>query len=511
MPYHGGASDSETALALPGAAVAPAMAATQEGGCLEGSAGIEAVGKNINPIPVVEIRSAAPTNIENALLEVDRKATQTLAKQGTKNQLQLLIVILPDASDSEGFLRRETNFGIVTQCCLAKDASERSKKYMADVAQKISVKVGGRNSVLEQATSFITTFCKKVTNIIRCRGTCKSPQEREHAICEAPHTPPVEELSSITTVFVCVYEYKISMPINLHTTTVGELIQAALMKKNIKIEDALFQSNGRILDEHNLLHSVHIQQDSSIFVTRRSRGGVPTSHILWFENLSVVLLNNSQRLFKTVKIPINLVLPAKSPFVSLLSPFFQFIINKILVCVLRDGHQEKICWGGAFELQHFLVSNGHIIIDPTLKTYLYTPQKGADDYLALYSILSGFLEPQTKRYPLHLDHLLKELQHHDSILMANPNYITFLINHSCLQSYAEKQMTYTLVDRMICTLPSRKHLRCLLNKSPCMGWDATVKLVPAFKTVYSFQSYTKDVDQEFPTLMLTKAQDDSKQ
>ncbi|TVU04703.1 hypothetical protein EJB05_47834, partial [Eragrostis curvula] len=405
-------SDCETALALPGAAVAPAVASMEEGGYLESSSSIEAVGKkfirgatidnwtclnisamrseevqrfcrdlihicnatglNINPNPVVEIRSAAPTNIVNALVEVDKRATRTLVKQGAENHLQLLILIMPDASDSLGFLKRvcKTNLGIASQCCLAKHVSKRSKHYMESVAHEISVKVGernsvlertivrndipyvsetpsiffaagvhttssiptvgGRNSVLEQtivrndipyvseapstfSTSSIAMICKKVegrrcsnklgegqvTNIIRARETCKCPQERE--------APSGEELSYITTVFVCVYGYKISMPVNLHTTTVGELIQAALVKKRIKIEDAHFLSNGRILDENSLLHSVHIQQDSSILVTRRSRGGALTSHFLCFEQLSVVLPNNSSRWFRRVWIPNDLI------------------------------------------------------------------------------------------------------------------------------------------------------------------------------------------------------------
>ena len=96
-----------------------------------------------------------------------------LAQQGVGNQLQLLIVILPDVSGSYGVhtclqvwvihtftiyqdfcyindsptfagkIRRvcETDIGIVSQCCLPKHASRPNKQYLENVALKINVKV----------------------------------------------------------------------------------------------------------------------------------------------------------------------------------------------------------------------------------------------------------------------------------------------------------------------------------------------------------------------------------
>ncbi|KAL6636748.1 hypothetical protein ACP70R_024320 [Stipagrostis hirtigluma subsp. patula] len=112
-----------------------------------------ATGMAVNPMPFVEVRSAAPNNIENALRDVHRRAAQMLVKQGTGNQLQLLIVILPEVSGSYGKIKRvcETDIGIVSQCCLPKHASRPNKQYLENVALKINVKVGGRNTVLERA------------------------------------------------------------------------------------------------------------------------------------------------------------------------------------------------------------------------------------------------------------------------------------------------------------------------------------------------------------------------
>ncbi|KAK3149042.1 hypothetical protein QOZ80_3AG0212190 [Eleusine coracana subsp. coracana] len=112
-----------------------------------------ATGMAVNPNPCVEVKSASPNHIENNLRDVQRRAAQMLAKQGPGAQLQLLIVILPDVSGSYGKIKRvcETDIGIVSQCCLPRHASRPNKQYLENVALKINVKVGGRNTVLERA------------------------------------------------------------------------------------------------------------------------------------------------------------------------------------------------------------------------------------------------------------------------------------------------------------------------------------------------------------------------
>lgn len=116
-----------------------------------------------------------------------------LAQQGTGNQLQLLIVILPDVSGSYGMLTAlwailsvaiylelcyiyiydsttftgkikrvcETEIGIVSQCCLPKHASRPNKQYLENVALKINVKVSVSVSL---ALSFV--FVHACRNVI---------------------------------------------------------------------------------------------------------------------------------------------------------------------------------------------------------------------------------------------------------------------------------------------------------------------------------------------------------
>ncbi|KAG0541970.1 hypothetical protein BDA96_02G062300 [Sorghum bicolor] len=99
------------------------------------------IGMDFNPRPVTEVQSASPNHIEAALRDVHMRAPN----------LQLLIVVLPDVSGHYGKIKRicETDLGIVSQCINPK--KNKNKQYFENVALKINVKVGGRNTVLERA------------------------------------------------------------------------------------------------------------------------------------------------------------------------------------------------------------------------------------------------------------------------------------------------------------------------------------------------------------------------
>ncbi|KAM0945217.1 hypothetical protein DsansV1_C10g0100351 [Dioscorea sansibarensis] len=102
--------------------------------------------------PVVPPQSSHPEHVERALKARYHEAMVRLQPQG--KDLDLLIAILPDNNGSlYGDLKRicETDLGLVSQCCLTKHVFKMSKQYLANVALKINVKVGGRNTVLMDA------------------------------------------------------------------------------------------------------------------------------------------------------------------------------------------------------------------------------------------------------------------------------------------------------------------------------------------------------------------------
>ncbi|CAK7332085.1 unnamed protein product [Dovyalis caffra] len=82
-------------------------------------------GMEFNPEPIVPIRPANSRQIEKALYDVHK-------------QWKIKRIC-------------ETELGIVSQCCQPQQARKLSKQYLENVALKINVKAGGRNTVLNDA------------------------------------------------------------------------------------------------------------------------------------------------------------------------------------------------------------------------------------------------------------------------------------------------------------------------------------------------------------------------
>ncbi|CAI0400263.1 unnamed protein product [Linum tenue] len=124
------------------------------GFCYELSQMCQTSGMQFNSEPVLPPISGRPEQVERVLKTRYHDAMMKLQPVG--KELDLLIVILPDNNGSlYGDLKRicETDLGLVSQCCLTKHVYKMSKQYLANVALKINVKVGGRNTVLVDAIS----------------------------------------------------------------------------------------------------------------------------------------------------------------------------------------------------------------------------------------------------------------------------------------------------------------------------------------------------------------------
>nr|CAB3471525.1 unnamed protein product [Digitaria exilis] len=104
--------------------------------------------------PILPPMYAHPDQVQRALKARLHDAMNMLGPQ--RKELDLLIGILPDNNGSlYGDLKRvcEIDLGIVSQCCLAKQVFKMNKQILANLALKINVKVGGRNTVLVDAVS----------------------------------------------------------------------------------------------------------------------------------------------------------------------------------------------------------------------------------------------------------------------------------------------------------------------------------------------------------------------
>ncbi|KAI5080699.1 hypothetical protein GOP47_0003882 [Adiantum capillus-veneris] len=122
-------------------------------------------GMSFRQEPAINIHSARPDQVERALKLLFKDFQQNVRGR----DLELLVVILPDNNGTlYGDLKRicETDLGLVSQCCLTKHVYKMSKQYLANVALKINVKVGGRNTVLVDALSRRIPLVSDIPTII---------------------------------------------------------------------------------------------------------------------------------------------------------------------------------------------------------------------------------------------------------------------------------------------------------------------------------------------------------
>ncbi|CAL5184828.1 unnamed protein product [Lathyrus oleraceus] len=123
------------------------------------------LGMEFSQEPVIPVYSARPDQVKKALKYVHTAALDKLDGK----ELELLIAILPDINGSlYGDLKRicETDLGLISQCCLAKYVFKTHRQYLANVALKLNVKMGGRNTVLLDALSWRIPLVSDIPTII---------------------------------------------------------------------------------------------------------------------------------------------------------------------------------------------------------------------------------------------------------------------------------------------------------------------------------------------------------
>ncbi|KAK2991581.1 hypothetical protein RJ640_025880 [Escallonia rubra] len=125
------------------------------GFCTELAQMCQVSGMEFNIDPILPTTSARSDQVERVLKARFHEAMTKLQPQG--KELDLLIFILPDKNGSlYGMVIVFIFFtlqDIVVFCCLTKNVFKMNKKSLANVALKINVKVGGRNTVLVDALS----------------------------------------------------------------------------------------------------------------------------------------------------------------------------------------------------------------------------------------------------------------------------------------------------------------------------------------------------------------------
>ncbi|KAK1599224.1 hypothetical protein QYE76_071928 [Lolium multiflorum] len=155
------------------------------------------IGMQMNMKPCVDItQPSRQDSVESAIRTIHRNSAQVLAQQGLAGkQLELLIIILPDVSGSYGRIKRlcETELGVITQCCLPRNVQKGGKQYLENLSMKINVKVGGRNTVLENALyKRIPLLTDVPTIVFGADVTHPSPgEDASPSIAAEGYLPPV--------------------------------------------------------------------------------------------------------------------------------------------------------------------------------------------------------------------------------------------------------------------------------------------------------------------------------
>ncbi|KAL5075729.1 hypothetical protein RYX36_014713 [Vicia faba] len=115
--------------------------------------------------PVIPVYSARPDQVKKALKYIHTAALDKLDGK----ELELLITVLPDINGSlYGDLKRtcETDLGLISQCCPAKNVFKTHRQYLANVTLKLNVKMGGRNTVLWDALNWKIPLISDIPTII---------------------------------------------------------------------------------------------------------------------------------------------------------------------------------------------------------------------------------------------------------------------------------------------------------------------------------------------------------
>lgn len=231
------------------------------------------------------------------------------------------------------------------------------------------------------------------------------------------------------------------------------------------------------------------------------------------ESLDTVLMRNAGTIFDTVVFPPELSTPGKlGATVYFLGTYIQYIIHQLFIFVFRDGHhRRRICWRGAFGIQDILCStHGDVIIDFRAPYVGYCPEGGAADRKQLYAIIDTYLRPGF-HHAVHVEPLLTLLQNDDENLWADKDFITFVINHPCLLSFADKYKWYNLVDQMVQQLSPNdlETVREFFKEGMWLGWHQSVRSVPGMLHAYMYNArfdqatqslvslYTYHLDQAF--------------
>uniref|UniRef100_A0A0A9AKX9 AGO904 n=1 Tax=Arundo donax TaxID=35708 RepID=A0A0A9AKX9_ARUDO len=418
-----------------------------------------------NPNPIVDVRSAAPNHIENALRDVHRRATQ-LTKQGMGNQLQLLVVILPEVSGSYGKIRRfcETDIGIVSQCCLPKYARKPNRQYLENVAFKINIKVGGCNTVLEQAfvRNSIPFVPEVPTAIFGADVTHTPPVSVPPCVLPPPQVPAQPHGEQITeesitlsedslmghivndmirdaaseglsshvllheidairmggplseTITIEVVMLNVLVPIQIEKpATLDKVVHEAMRVLNVHLTDVYYTCEGKPVPKGCLLG-----QPCKLLTCHRLRGGVRNAAVKLRKLIARQMRDNLGKWFERIDIPNDLRTKPNITYTVGLGENAQWVLS-MLSDSLENTHADGLSFDGSFDLDDiwYIPDTRSIEIRGRSTTRL-TQQGYVLDEGVVMTVMDTFFVYQESdgsvQYPMYIQDLVMRIENLDN-------------------------------------------------------------------------------------------------
>ncbi|GJN23550.1 hypothetical protein PR202_gb11210 [Eleusine coracana subsp. coracana] len=377
----------------------------------------------VNPHPCVEVKSASPNCIENALRDVQRRATQILGKQGPGTQIPLLIIILPDTSCFHGKIKRvcETDIGMVSYCCLPRHVSRPNSQYLENVALKINVKVGGHNTFLGRSES-----PKDVIPLVS--GKKESPRDvvptqpywnqvTEHDLIRDIVTDgQFENVLQVNAIREVIYEVWVDAKVAFiqrdKPATLEHIVHEAMIILNCHPRDIYFCREGRPVPSDKLL-----VQSCKLVSQFRLRGGFRNDPIPLAVFIDSIKHADVSKWFENITIPFNLRRKHGPKYEIGLGEDASWVLSMVLMAA-EHTHEDGLCYAGGFSIKDMWYLPDSRSVEIRAPTQLITQEGYVEDEAFIGSVIDKWFTYQGSdsilHYPMFVEDLIMKIDNLDT-------------------------------------------------------------------------------------------------
>ncbi|CAD6213820.1 unnamed protein product [Miscanthus lutarioriparius] len=189
------------------------------------------------------IFTARPDQVEDGIRKCYQEAKNKLRHQ----KIDLLLAILPDKNGSlYGNIKRicETDIGLVSQCCRRSNVFTENSQILANIAIKINVKAGGRNSVFDDVQKSLPVVSNKPTIIFGAHVSHPSKKKDGSAAPSIASVVASQDWHEVSKYNSVVRAQGHTEEISGLEDIVKELLHAFANESNKKLQQLIFYRDG---------------------------------------------------------------------------------------------------------------------------------------------------------------------------------------------------------------------------------------------------------------------------